>query len=148
MSIRAVANYEKDREPNKQALFQFAQYANELKRPDLAKIFAELLEMDMGYPVREVIGDLENSAIVALAINNGQDWFRRSFLLREMEALIRRARAHKQPQQIVYPEMWDANRVPDQEARIRYLEELADDLRKEAVSLAPVGAKPKKGARK
>jgi transcriptional regulator with XRE-family HTH domain len=47
MSIRAVANYEKDRKPNARALYQFSRLASEIDRSDLAEVFSAALAAEM-----------------------------------------------------------------------------------------------------
>jgi len=48
MSVRAVANYEKNRVPNKQALFKFVEYAKGLNQPELTAIFTAAFVQESG----------------------------------------------------------------------------------------------------
>jgi transcriptional regulator with XRE-family HTH domain len=51
MSIRAIANYEKDREPTGRALVQLMKLADESGRPDLARVFQEVISKQLGHAV-------------------------------------------------------------------------------------------------
>jgi transcriptional regulator with XRE-family HTH domain len=51
LSLRAVANYEKDRSPNSPALYRLAKLARELGRTDLAQVFSAALSEELHDPV-------------------------------------------------------------------------------------------------
>jgi len=73
MSVRAIANYEKDRIPNKQALFKFAEYATALGRADLGEVFRDSLNLELNYP-EDLIGKPERFAAWVLASFHGKNW--------------------------------------------------------------------------
>ncbi len=87
MSVRAIANYEKDRTPSKLARFKLAKLARELDRADLASVLAGPLEIRR-HREDGVIGDVERAAILALTLNRGSEWLLR-LLAKEVLSLIK-----------------------------------------------------------
>lgn len=54
LSISAIANYERDRNPTGRPLLQFMELAYKSDRPDLAEIFRAAAAAELGYPVLRV----------------------------------------------------------------------------------------------
>lgn len=51
VSLRAIANYEKDRVPNAKALYKLAKLASQIGRGDLSDIFSKAFQVDFGFSV-------------------------------------------------------------------------------------------------
>jgi transcriptional regulator with XRE-family HTH domain len=121
LSLRAIANYEKDRPPTAKALVQFARVASQAGRSDLAEIFSQAFQSQVGDASVDVSDELQQAALTALMSNRGPDW-----LQKELKALIREARNGKP---LGYPLVFHGDRVPNHDMRIEYLEGLLIQLR-------------------
>jgi transcriptional regulator with XRE-family HTH domain len=99
LSLRAVANYEKDRSPNSPALYRLAKLAQEVGRPDLAQLFSKALSEELHGSVEPMRRDEKawSDAVLALIRNKHLgSWSRLApRILRSLEKLVR-ARPHDQ----------------------------------------------------
>jgi transcriptional regulator with XRE-family HTH domain len=88
LSIRAVANYEKDRQPSGKALAELAHLAKDSGRGDLAQMFASALARELGYgPGAEVkILDLHRLHTVTIEVEEKADVEALLLMLRNREA--------------------------------------------------------------
>lgn len=128
LSIRAIANYEKDRPPSARSLLQFAKLASQLSLPDLSAVFSKAFQAEVGDAVIDVTDDLSRSALIAVHENNRSEWLDGQLL-----GLLKRAR---KGEPLAYPIILDGNRVPNQNARIEYIESLLVQLRMRSAASA------------
>jgi transcriptional regulator with XRE-family HTH domain len=94
LSMRAIANYEKDRTPNSPALYRLAKLARQVGRPDLAQVFSSALSEELSDVVEPMTTEEKAwaDAVIALLRNKGlTDWPRigRS-IVSALEKLVRR----------------------------------------------------------
>ena len=77
LSMRAIANYEKDRVPNGPALYRLAKLARQVGRPDLAQIFSSALSEEFHDAVEPMTTEEKawSDAVIALLRNKDlTDW--------------------------------------------------------------------------
>jgi len=99
LSMRAIANYEKDRAPNSPALYRLAKLARQVGRPDLAQIFSSALSEELHGVVEPMTPEEKawsDAVIAALRNKNLTDWPRvgRS-IVGALERLLERTDADK-----------------------------------------------------
>jgi transcriptional regulator with XRE-family HTH domain len=79
ISMRAIANYEKDREPTGRALYQLSKLAREFGRPDLAVGFSAALSKELKDAVEPLTAEEKawsNATIALLRNSDVIDWRR------------------------------------------------------------------------
>jgi transcriptional regulator with XRE-family HTH domain len=140
MSVRAIANYEKDRTPNKRASFRLAKLAMDLDRVDLAMAIAGPLETKR-HGEEGVIGEVEHSAILTLAQNRGSEWLLR-LLAREVESLMKDG---KKLGILWHPPVTGADAAGVQ---IAVMESILGDLRGQISDIEKAKGKPTSGRKK
>jgi transcriptional regulator with XRE-family HTH domain len=128
LSLRSIANYEKDRAPTAKSLFQFAKLASQLKQTDLASVFSRAYQTEVGDAAIDTADELQRSILIAIHQNNGPDW-----LEHQLADLIRKSRGGAV---LAYPLILDAGHVPDQKMILAYLERLLVELRLQSASSA------------
>jgi transcriptional regulator with XRE-family HTH domain len=77
LSMRAIANYEKDRVPNGPALYRLAKLARQVGQPDLAQIFSSALSEEFHDTVEPMTAEEKawSNAVIALLRNRDlTDW--------------------------------------------------------------------------
>jgi transcriptional regulator with XRE-family HTH domain len=94
LSMRAVANYEKDRAPTGRGLYQLSKLARELGREDLADVFSSTLSEELGGAVEPLTAEEKawcNAVVTLLRNKDHIDWAEiGSSLVRALEKLVGR----------------------------------------------------------
>jgi transcriptional regulator with XRE-family HTH domain len=94
LSLRAIANYEKDRVPNGPALYRLAKLARQVGQPDLAKIFSSALYEEFHEALEPMTPEEKawSDAVLALLRNRDlTDWPTVGrFLVGALERLVKR----------------------------------------------------------
>jgi transcriptional regulator with XRE-family HTH domain len=129
MSVRAIANYEKDRNPNKQALFKFAAYARELRSPELADIFNGRLNQELNTP-EHLIGNPERFAAWVLASFHGKDWLDELYE-KELAKLAKKIKASPKEVRMVDPRLYGSHAGFESQGMIKAIGDALDDIRRE-----------------
>src|SRR5665213_20412 len=75
LSMRAIANYEKDRVPNGPALYRLAKLARQVDQPHLAQIFSSALSEEFHEAVEPMTTEEKawSDAVIALLRNRNKD---------------------------------------------------------------------------
>jgi transcriptional regulator with XRE-family HTH domain len=93
LSMRAIANYEKDRVPNGPALYRLAKLARQVGQPDLAQIFSSALSEEFHEAVEPMTTEEKawSDAVLALLRNRDlTDWPKVGrFIVGALERLIK-----------------------------------------------------------
>jgi len=94
LSMRAIANYEKDRVPNGPALFRLAKLARQIGRADLSQIFSSALSEEFHEALEPMTPEEKvwSDAVLALLRNRDlTDWLEVGrFLVGALERLLKR----------------------------------------------------------
>jgi transcriptional regulator with XRE-family HTH domain len=94
LSLRAIANYEKDRVPNGPALYRLARLARQVGQPDLAQIFSSALSEEFHEALDPMTPEEKpwSDAVIALLRNRDlTDWPQVGrFIVGALERLVKR----------------------------------------------------------